>query len=142
MINNSMFSRPSIRFCDQPELIENYEKAIADKTQTWVCHHRLEEFVSKQWLIDHNDYYNVSPNELIFLTKAEHNKIHAKCKGYEEMKEKCRKASSGKNNPMYGTHRKWWNNGKENVLSETCPEGFVPGRLGNGKKNREIKNGF
>ena len=58
------------------------------------------------------------------------------------MKEKCRKSSSGKNNPMYGTHRRWWNNGKESILSEICPEGFVSGRLGNGKKNKEeIKNG-
>lgn len=22
--------------------IENYDKAIADTTQTWICHHRLE----------------------------------------------------------------------------------------------------
>lgn len=29
-------------FCRRPELIENYDKAIADTTQTWDCHHRLE----------------------------------------------------------------------------------------------------
>ena len=28
--------------CDTPELIENYEKAVNDKTQMWDCHHRFE----------------------------------------------------------------------------------------------------
>lgn len=30
-------------FCREGELtkIENYDKAIADETQTWECHHRL-----------------------------------------------------------------------------------------------------
>ena len=138
MINNRAFyGSPSIRFCDKPELIENYDKAVADTTKVWECHHRLEEFVSKEWLIEHNDYYNVSPNELIFLTKAEHQHLHCSYNDYKNVVEKCRKASSGKNNPMYGTHRKWWNNGKESVLSETCPIGFVHGRLGNGKKKEK-----
>lgn len=85
MINEKAFrvrkdGKPWSRtFCTRPELIENYDLAINDKTQIWECHHRLEEFVSKQWLIEHNDYYNVSPNELIFLTSAEHSnnpKLH------------------------------------------------------------------
>ena len=66
----------------RPELIENYDKAIEDKSQTWICHHRLEEFVSSKWLKKHNDYYNVSPNELIFLTKKEHSKTYHKGKKY------------------------------------------------------------
>ena len=37
--------------------IENYDKAIADKEQTWVCHHRLEI---------HEDYRN-SVEELQML---------------------------------------------------------------------------
>ena len=28
--------------CDDPSLIENYDKAINDTTQTWDCHHRGE----------------------------------------------------------------------------------------------------
>ena len=28
--------------CEDISLIENYEKAIADITQIWVCHHRFE----------------------------------------------------------------------------------------------------
>jgi hypothetical protein len=86
MINERCFiikknSEPNYRcYCTKPELIENYDKAITDTTQVWECHHRLEEFVSTKWLIEHNDYYNVSPNELIFLTQEEHNRLHHKGK--------------------------------------------------------------
>lgn len=63
-------------YCRHPELIENYDKAIADKTQTWECHHRFEALFTKEELIKYNWYYDVSPNCLIFLTKAEHNSLH------------------------------------------------------------------
>ena len=70
----------SICICRHPELIENYEKAIADTTQTWEVHHRREEFYSCKELIERGEYYDVSPEELIFLTKSEHNKIDSRCK--------------------------------------------------------------
>ena len=71
-------------------LIENYEQAINDKTQTWNCHHRKEtdENLSANELINQGLYYHRPPEELIFLTKTEHNKIHT---------------SNGKN-PMCGKH--------------------------------------
>lgn len=35
---------PSYRcYCRHPELIENYDKAMADETQIWEVHHRKEE---------------------------------------------------------------------------------------------------
>ena len=52
MINKEMFrlkknGEPNYRcYCRNPELIENYELAIADETQTWEVHHRKEEFYS------------------------------------------------------------------------------------------------
>ena len=70
--------RSAKEFCKDFEKIENYDKAIADTIQTWHCHHRLGEIVSTSYLKSHNDYYNVSPNELIFLTASEHHKIHCK----------------------------------------------------------------
>jgi hypothetical protein len=81
-------------FCKDFTQIENYEKAINDTTQTWICHHRLGEIVSREYLIEHNDYYNISPNELIFVTKAEHNTIHKKGK----------EGNVGSKNGMYGKH--------------------------------------
>ena len=73
-------------YCRNPELIENYDKAIADETQIWDCHHRREEFYSYKELIERGEYFDVSPEELIFLTKAEHSKIDSCCKRISETK--------------------------------------------------------
>lgn len=64
------------KYCKNYTEIENYEEAIADTTQTWECHHRLEEYCSRKTLIKAGYYYNVAPECLIFLTPAEHNKLH------------------------------------------------------------------
>lgn len=71
-------------FCRNPELIENYANAIADNTQTWEVHHRKEEFYSQKELIERGEYFDISPEELIFLTKSEHNKIDSHCKRTSE----------------------------------------------------------
>ena len=73
-------------YCRYPELIENYEAAIADDTQVWVCHHRLETHnsdgerrlvdISKAELIALGMYYDRPPEELIFLSQVEHVKLH------------------------------------------------------------------
>lgn len=91
-------------FCRAPELIENYEKAIADKTQTWVCHHRLELIatggvcdVEDQDLIDWGIYFDRPPEELIFLTKSEHRRLHSKgMKHSEKTKRKMSESHRGK----------------------------------------------
>ena len=86
MINKRCFrlkknGEPDYRcFCRHPELIENYDKAIADTTQVWDVHHRKEEFYSQKELIERGEYYNVPPSELIFLTHKEHCKIDSFCK--------------------------------------------------------------
>lgn len=67
-------------FCRHPELIENYDKAIADTNQTWECHHRFEALFTREELIKYNWYFDVEPNCLIFLTPAEHRKIDSRCK--------------------------------------------------------------
>lgn len=83
--------------------IENYELAVADNTQTWVCHHRLETHnsddakrlvhIQKKELIELDMYYNRPPEELIFLTSDEHSKLHHKGKTLsEETKQKLSKA--------------------------------------------------
>ena len=70
---------------DDISLIENYDKAIADTTQTWICHHRdevkvlpsgIKVYRSVDDLIENGRYYHCPANELIFLTKEEHNKLH------------------------------------------------------------------
>lgn len=87
MISKQHFIKTHKRcFCQTPELIENYEQAIKDKTRIWVCHHRDEirklpsgmvVIRSKDELIENGRYYNCPPNELIFLTTSEHTKLHS-----------------------------------------------------------------
>ena len=62
--------------------IENYDKAINDETQTWVCHHRLEispwsgKHITPARLKELGMYFDRKPEELIFLTRGEHMLIH------------------------------------------------------------------
>jgi len=73
-------------YCRSPELIENYDLAISDNTQTWEVHHRKEAFYSQEELKERGEYFDVSPEELIFLTKSEHTKIDSRCKRIGEAK--------------------------------------------------------
>lgn len=87
-----MISKSNIKYiCKHRELVENYNEAIADDTQMWDLHHKLEThfsdgserpsnaFLSKEELIALDMYWNRSPEELIFLSKSEHCKLHGKC---------------------------------------------------------------
>ena len=82
-----MITKRIEKYCKDYKNIENYSKAISDTTQIWQIHHRREiyEGLSVEELKKMNLYYNVSPNELIFLTITDHRKLH-----------------SGENHPMYG----------------------------------------
>ena len=66
-------------FCKEDiSKIKNYDKAIADKTQTWHCHHMTETWwnCTRKELIENECYYNRKACELIFLTPAEHRRLH------------------------------------------------------------------
>ena len=68
-------------YCSEDlSLIENYALAIADTTQTWHCHHRGEILPCGRFSIGDLKkfglYYKRPASELIFLTKAEHNRLH------------------------------------------------------------------
>ena len=64
--------------CEDPSLIENYALAIADTTQTWICHHILGEQHSKQYLKENRLYLKRPACELRFVTRAEHASLHHK----------------------------------------------------------------
>ena len=90
---------------DDISLIENYEKAVNDATQTWDCHHRRETIYSKSGLKEIGEYYNRPACELIFLTKSEHMKLHhlGKPKSVEH-KRKLSESMKGEKNPRFGKH--------------------------------------
>ena len=102
-------------YCKYYENIENYEKALADNFKGWHCHHRLETHNSdgERRLVDisYNElkalgmYYNRPPEELIFLRKGEHSKLHNKGRTLsDEHKKKISEANKGENNGMFGKH--------------------------------------
>ena len=96
-------------YCDDIESVENYEKAKADDFRGWDCHHRLETHTSdgdkrainiyKKELIALGMYFYRPANELIFLTRKEHNRLHNSFKGKhhsDETKKKLSAAHKGK----------------------------------------------
>ena len=138
--------------------IENYDKALNDQTQMWELHHRLEineeghTIYSKKQLIEMNMYMKRPSEELIFLTRKEHRKLHCSTPEFKE-------SVSGENNGFYGRKhidetldkisrkgtklsdetkkkmskirkgRHWFNNGIEQKWCYECPEGWQPGRI-------------
>lgn len=123
------------KYCREDiSLIENYDQAMNDKTQTWDCHHRKESQYSVAELVDIGEYYGVLASDLIFLTHSEHSKLHNVFQHYH----------IGSSNSMWGKHHSegtkkmislrhkgsvWFNNGIISVRRRECPEGFVPGRI-------------
>lgn len=131
---------PNYCICRTPELIENYDKAIADTTQTWQCHHSLETHnsdgerrlvdISSAELIALGMYFDRPPEELIFMTELEHKRLHnvgkrmkGKMKGHivsEEWKRKMSEAHKGKHHTEETKKKisealkgKTWNKGKK-----------------------------
>jgi len=67
------------KYCYQDiSLIKNYERAIADKTRTWDCHHRVETIMNcgAEELIAQGCYENRPAHDLIFLPHGEHSRLH------------------------------------------------------------------
>lgn len=89
------------RFCKDYTLIENYEEAVNDPTQTWHCHHILGEILTRQQLKDHDFYYDVPPCMLKFVTRSEHRRLHGMNMS-EDTRKKISEAMKGEKNPMYG----------------------------------------
>ena len=67
------------KFCKEDiSKIKNYDKAIADTTQVWHCHHMTETWwhCTRKELIENECYYHRKACELIFLTPEEHKRLH------------------------------------------------------------------
>lgn len=140
--------------CENYELVENYKEALSDDKHEWVMHHRNGVAVKTDELIRLGLYFKRPAGEFIFLTRAEHNKLHNKFRlQYEfshafegkkftedhrnkisnalkgrvftqEWKNKISKAKKDKSKGL-----KWFNNGIKSTMAKECPEGFVEGRL-------------
>ena len=77
-----MIGRRIHKYCsDDISQIENYESAKNDNSQIWDLHHRLElgsDYENtKSDLEMMNLYWNRPANELIFLTRDQHIRLHS-----------------------------------------------------------------
>lgn len=130
-----MISKHSYDFCKEDVcLIENYDKAMNDTTQTWDCHHRLEIELnmSRAELVKSNLYVNRPASELIFLTHDEHTHLHNLYKDW-----KCFK---GENNLFYNKHH---TKEKRNYLSIKAQEQWSdPEARVIQRKRRHMNNGI
>ena len=119
------------KFCkDDISLIENYDKAIADKTQVWQCHHRRETIYSRSGLKEIGEYYNRPACELIFLTPLEHIRLHHLGKHLstetlkkisESKKGKLKSAEARKNMSESKKGSYFFNNGVKSIRAKECP---------------------
>lgn len=95
---NNMIDKGRVKkyCCEDESLIENYDKAINDKTQTWHIHHRLEDLGFSQKDLKYLQlYYGVPASELIFMTPAEHCAHHSTGRVQsEETKERNRQSQA------------------------------------------------
>lgn len=127
MIN---FKKLSLYCRGEFEKIENYEQALADKTQTWECHHRLEltingEFAHSGEELDRMGMYKKRPHyELILLTKKDHMNLHGKVRKQDKTRNskisksltcKRRPDVSEQNKRMF-TGKKPWNTGTKGLV--------------------------
>ena len=81
-----MVSKGITDYCKDFERIENYEEAVNDTTQTWICHHRMETHntdgtlrdtpLSRAELIAMNMYFDQPASAFVFLRKSDHSKMH------------------------------------------------------------------
>ena len=90
------------KYCSEDvSLIENYDLAVKDNFDGWVCHHRLETKCpifkpTLKQLVQAGLYYKRPACELIFMKIGEHTSLHNKGKHRsEEIKKKLSEALKG-----------------------------------------------
>lgn len=85
--------------CEDISKIENYEQAVTDQTQTWVCHHKAEVLPCGNFTVDalikFKLYWHRPANELVFMRRNEHLRLHRKNLP-SEIKQKMSKSQKGR----------------------------------------------
>lgn len=100
--------------------IENYDKAVADTETVWHCHHRLEthdengnrrlgkDLLSTD-LIAMGRYFDVLPEELIYMLPDEHHRLHNEKQSKRLTTESHKIMSEKAKNRKPIIHTKEWN---------------------------------
>ena len=120
--------------CEDLSLIENYELAVNDHTQTWHCHHRGEVLPCGRFSVDDLKkfglYYNRPAAELIFLTHSEHRRLHTKGVPMSDANKKAL-IEAHKGIPLSEEHKKAISDAKKGVpLSEATKKAMSEAHKG------------
>lgn len=104
-------------YCTDYTKIENYEQALNDDTQTWICHHKngITLNCGHEKLIELGLYYDRPACELIFLTKSEHNTLHKSGHSYNKGKHHSEETRNKQSESHKGIHA-----GSNNPSAKQC----------------------
>lgn len=122
--------------------IENYYDAINDKENIWHCHRKLETHYPNGErregkdllaadLIEMDKYYNVPPEELIYMLPTEHHQLHNE-KQRDRFTPEVRKEMSKKAKQRHVAHTKEWN---ENIAKSRKGKKFSEAHRESLRKN-------
>ena len=132
------------KYCSEDlSLIENYDKAIADTTQTWDCHHREEILpcgkFSHNYLKKFGLYFNRPASELIFLTPTAHRQLHQNGVPLSEVRKKAI-SDALKGIPKSEAHKKAISDSKNGIpLSEDHKKAISDAKKGVPKSEEHKK---
>ena len=118
------FRKEWLMFCEDEEEMNDMERVYVD--QNWV---------------DRSDTYNlaiggegggVKGHRVSDKNRARLGALYRGIPVSEERKKRISKTLTGRKNPLHSIimkRKKWFNNGERSVMTETCPAGFVEGRI-------------
>lgn len=136
------------RYCREDiSLIENYELAANDLTQTWEIHHRAEILpcgvYSPETLMEFGLYWKRPASELVFMTKGKHKGLHNSSKPGTMLGKKLSESTKHKMSLARKGKSAYWNIGNNHWLgrhhTEETKKKISEARMGQPSWNKGIK---
>ena len=112
---------------ESPFTNTEFAKFAASKADPKKISESLKKFRSKETLEDRKILGDKIKAGLLRVNFNHHTKGTTGFRFSDEQKRKLSESKIGKLNGSFGTH--WYTNGKENIKSKICPEGFWAGRI-------------
>ena len=112
---------------ESPFINSDFAKSAASKADPKKISESLKKFRSKETLEDRKILGDKIKAGQLRVNFDHHTKGTTGFRFSDEQRHKMSESRIGKSNGSFGTH--WYTNGKENIKSKICPEGFWAGRI-------------